>query len=557
MHSQRYLSKKHILFLIAGCLVLVLSVSSIVLNVRAEAAVDITGYAWSETIGWVSLSCSNDTDTTLGSTKTVALYSGSGAWTVPNDWNDDANSVECTGAGASGTGASTDNNGSGYGGGGGAYAKSVNLDLTPGESISYQVGIGGAATVAGDYTNNAGGDTWFNSSAFPNSGAACGARGGQGGWRITSGGSAGNSYAVGPGALKYSGGNGGGGIVSGSAHDGGGGGGAATASGNGSHGESANNDGTVKRGGSVGGGNGGLWGARNPQSGQTYGAGGGAGGDNSVDSGAQGGAAGGDGLIYITYTPIIEQSGCTNSNYGLTINEDLTLSGEGWSENIGWLSANQSDLDGCPAGECVARLNDGVLEGWLRAVGANGNGWDGWISLSGPDYGVDISGDGSLSGYAWGDSVVGWLDFSYASIDYAPCEIDGQLIESGNTITAYASSSVPYDESCVSETRTCVDGELSGSYGYPTCTADIPVGTLRATPPIVRSGETTTIRWSSTGADSCTVTGNGDSWSGTSGDETTSQIRGQVIYTLNCDGGGTSMEPVTTTIRLVPMFQET
>lgn len=40
-------------------------------------------------------------------------------------------------------------------------------------------------------------------------------------------------------------------------------------------------------------------------------------------------------------------------------------------------------------------------------------GWDGWISMSGTGYGVtlDIT-TGEFSGYAWGGSILGWIDFS-------------------------------------------------------------------------------------------------------------------------------------------------
>ena len=48
------------------------------------------------------------------------------------------------------------------------------------------------------------------------------------------------------------------------------------------------------------------------------------------------------------------------------------------------------------------------------------NGWDGWISLSGTNYGISASSTFSttnpLSGYAWGADVVGWIDFSRVSI---------------------------------------------------------------------------------------------------------------------------------------------
>lgn len=248
----------------------------------------------------------------------------------------------------------------------------------------------------------------------------------------------------------------------------------------------------------------------------------------------------------------------SGSNYGIILGGDDTLSGYGWSENIGWVSANSSDLSGCPSGSCVAKIINGQLQGWLRAL-SNGGGWDGWISLRGSNYGPTADNAGNMSGYAWGSDVVGWLDFSYAYVDYAPCTFNGQTIQSGGTVLAYATTSVAYGSSCPSEVRTCTNGSLSGSYQYSSCEvlAKPPTGTISADPKIVQYGSTSTVTWSSTDATSCTVTGNNDSWTGTSGSQTTSPLVGATTYTLECENQGVYMDPVTTTIRIVPRLQET
>ncbi|TSC86911.1 MAG: hypothetical protein G01um10148_16 [Parcubacteria group bacterium Gr01-1014_8] len=49
------------------------------------------------------------------------------------------------------------------------------------------------------------------------------------------------------------------------------------------------------------------------------------------------------------------------------------------------------------------------------------------------------------------------------------CTFNGQTILHGGTVTAYQSSSVPAGGQCVSQTRTCNNGTLSGSYQYPSC----------------------------------------------------------------------------------------
>lgn len=111
------------------------------------------------------------------------------------------------------------------------------------------------------------------------------------------------------------------------------------------------------------------------------------------------------------------------SGYGLSIDSGGVITGYAWSPNIGWVSANSSDLSGCPSSPCTASIDDdGALQGWLRAISggtSQSGGWDGFISLSGSGYGPESDSSGSFDGYAWGSDVVGWLDFQYASTDFA------------------------------------------------------------------------------------------------------------------------------------------
>ena len=110
---------------------------------------------------------------------------------------------------------------------------------------------------------------------------------------------------------------------------------------------------------------------------------------------------------------------CGAVDYGVDVDANGILSGYAWSENIGWVSFNSGDLTGCPSGTCNARLNStsGALAGWVKALSADGNGWDGFVSLSGasPAYGPVLNttdpNNQILEGYAWGDEVVGWLKF--------------------------------------------------------------------------------------------------------------------------------------------------
>ncbi|MFZ2226088.1 MAG: hypothetical protein WA064_01055 [Candidatus Moraniibacteriota bacterium] len=117
----------------------------------------------------------------------------------------------------------------------------------------------------------------------------------------------------------------------------------------------------------------------------------------------------------------------SSAGYGIAIPiGDGTLSGYGWSENIGWISFNASDLAGCPSGSCLAVKSGNSITGWARILsikdalaGGNSGGWEGWISLAGAGYGLQINPDGSFTksattSYAWSNEL-GWIDFSRVS----------------------------------------------------------------------------------------------------------------------------------------------
>lgn len=56
-------------------------------------------------------------------------------------------------------------------------------------------------------------------------------------------------------------------------------------------------------------------------------------------------------------------------------------------------------------------------------------------------------------------------------MDQVDCMFNNTTVIDGTSITAYQNSTVAYGESCVSETRTCTTGALSGSYQYASCSA--------------------------------------------------------------------------------------
>ena len=77
--------------------------------------------------------------------ETVIVLTSGTSWTVPADWNNASNSIECIGGGANGV-AGAANGAGGAGGGGGAYSAISNLSLTPGGSAIYASGAVGGDT---------------------------------------------------------------------------------------------------------------------------------------------------------------------------------------------------------------------------------------------------------------------------------------------------------------------------------------------------------------------------------------------------------------------------
>jgi|GEM_PF-5501689 len=50
------------------------------------------------------------------------------------------------------------------------------------------------------------------------------------------------------------------------------------------------------------------------------------------------------------------------------------------------------------------------------------------------------------------------------------CSFNGLTLTSGQSVTAYQAATVAYGQSCVSQTRTCSNGSLGGSYAFTACT---------------------------------------------------------------------------------------
>lgn len=111
---------------------------------------------------------------------------------------------------------------------------------------------------------------------------------------------------------------------------------------------------------------------------------------------------------------------CGTVNYG--VNADAStgiLNGYAWSPTIGWIDFNQNDLTGCPSGNCVAQITNGLagpfptaMTGWGKIISTGS-----WLHLSGTAqnasaYGVSLAANGTLSGWGWDSTTLGWLSFN-------------------------------------------------------------------------------------------------------------------------------------------------
>jgi hypothetical protein len=98
------------------------------------------------------------------------------SFTVPADWNNSNNAIHIYGAGGGSSGSyvpgSSGNRLGSAGGGGGGYTQVLNLTSTPGSSLSYSIGLGGAPGSANNLSSSgsAGGNTTFASIYTANGG---------------------------------------------------------------------------------------------------------------------------------------------------------------------------------------------------------------------------------------------------------------------------------------------------------------------------------------------------------------------------------------------------
>lgn len=64
------------------------------------------------------------------------------------------------------------------------------------------------------------------------------------------------------------------------------------------------------------------------------------------------------------------------------------------------------------------------------------------------------------------------------SLALAICTFNGQVVPEGQTVTAFSNSTEPFGQSCVSQQRTCTNGQLSGTYAFGSCAVNAPQACL-------------------------------------------------------------------------------
>jgi hypothetical protein len=204
-------------------------------------------------------------------------------------------------------------------------------------------------------------------------------------------------------------------------------------------------------------------------------AGTGSGGIGWLWGGTDDGSANSTGVGWISMNNVTPGAGGAVS-YGVNIPTiDGSLSGYAWSENVGWISFNGTDLANCPGATPAQRVGNSI-QGWARIIGikteyeaSNSGGWLGCVKLNGTaqngsTYGVQINTGvtpNTLSGYAWSDEL-GWIDFSRASVVDVGSNLkicrdscdSGGLVSSSTAETMYVNGTKNY-KACYNSSAAC------------------------------------------------------------------------------------------------------
>lgn len=136
-------------------------------------------------------------------------------------------------------------------------------------------------------------------------------------------------------------------------------------------------------------------------------------------------------------------------------------------------------------------------------------------------------------------------------------------IEESRTVTNVLSG-----QSCGSETTTSVKkNDIGNSNKTETSISALEQltqfreekikGNITVDPELLRRGTSTKITWQGVETTSCIVTGtNGDSWSGTSGEEISTPIEAATTFTLSCTAFNDTQVQESVEVNIIPEFQE-
>lgn len=177
-------------------------------------------------------------------------------------------------------------------------------------------------------------------------------------------------------------------------------------------------------------------------------------------------------------------------------------------------------------------------------------------------YSYDAQGSNVAYEIKWGDGAESRIPVSsgYVSSGVAQTASHSWSIEGSVSIQARAIDDDGNESAWGAVAVTCGDGsDDSEEYelGGAGCSAVGNFG-ISAAPSLVRQGDTSEISWIALrGLSSCTITGNGDSWSGLQGTETTSDIDETSVYTISCLSACSGDNiATTTTVNIAPNWQE-
>ena len=122
---------------------------------------------------------------------------------------------------------------------------------------------------------------------------------------------------------------------------------------------------------------------------------------------------------------------------------------------------------------------------------------------------------------------------------------------SGSTVVA-PSSTITYTVLCNYNPGLYTPSTVQSSVGV---TVFNPALNINASPTQVRSGNQSTISWSATNVDTCSVTGPSFSATGVSGSQLSGPVTIQSTYTLSCQNAGGSLSQ-SVIVTLIPAFEE-